>query len=69
MAQAVETGKGNGKKSLNVDVNLVPFIDLLSTLICFLLIAAVWLQLGSVNVKQAYGTGGSAEKTDKTALR
>ena len=65
MAQAIDTGKAGGKRSLNVDVNLVPFIDLLSVLICFLLIAAVWLQLGSVSVKQAYGTGGSDEKTDK----
>lgn len=69
MAQAIETGKAGGKRSLNVDVNLVPFIDLLSVLICFLLIAAVWLQLGSVDIKQAYGTGGSDEKSEKFEIQ
>ncbi len=35
-------GGGGGKKSANAELNLVPYIDLLSTLICFLLITAVW---------------------------
>ena len=34
-----------GKKSSTFELNLVPFIDLLSTLICFLLITAVWQKL------------------------
>ena len=33
---------GGGKKSVNADLNLVPFIDLLSTLIVFLLITAAF---------------------------
>lgn len=36
---------GGGKRNANVELNLVPFIDLLSTLICFLLITAVWQQI------------------------
>ena len=32
---------GGGKKSSNVDINIVPFIDLMSVLIIFLLISAV----------------------------
>ena len=39
------------KKLLNVDLNLVPFIDLLTCLICFLLMAAVWTQLGKISIK------------------
>ena len=35
---------------LNVELNLVPFIDLLSSLVLFLLITAVWLQIGTVPV-------------------
>ena len=35
-------GGGGGKRSANAELNLVPYIDLLSTLICFLLITAVW---------------------------
>lgn len=47
---------GGGKRGLNPEVNLVPFIDLLSVCICFLLVSAVWLQVGSVQVKQTLGT-------------
>ena len=43
------------KKSLDFEVNLIPFIDLLSTCICFLLLTAVWVNIASMNVKQAVG--------------
>lgn len=55
------------KKHLDFDLNLVPFIDLLSVCICFLLITAVWLNIGSMNVKQAVG-GQSAAETEKKPL-
>lgn len=45
-------GKG-GKKSLNFDLNLVPFIDLFTCLICFLLMTAVWVQIGSISIRQS----------------
>ena len=48
------------KKSLDFEVNLIPFIDLLSTCICFLLLTAVWINVASMNVKQAVG-GQAAE--------
>ena len=38
----------NGNGSLNVELNIVPFIDLLSTLVLFLLVTAVWLQIGAI---------------------
>lgn len=47
------------KKSDNTDepeVNLVPFIDLLSVCICFLLLTAVWVQAEVISTKQALGT-------------
>lgn len=44
------------RKSLDAEINLVPFIDLLSMCICFLLITAVWIQIGSLQVKQSRGT-------------
>lgn len=34
--------------NLNVELNLVPFIDLLSCLVAFLLITAVWTQIASL---------------------
>jgi biopolymer transport protein TolR len=48
------------KRSLDAEINLVPFIDLLSMCICFLLITAVWIQVGSVQVKQSKGTDAPA---------
>lgn len=55
------------KKHLDFELNLVPFIDLLSVCICFLLITAVWMNLGSMNVKQAVG-GQSVAETEKKPL-
>lgn len=65
MASVSDGGSSFGsgrKRSLDAEINLVPFIDLLSMCICFLLMTAVWTQLGSVQVKQANGT--DAAKTD-----
>jgi len=50
----------SGKRSLDAEIILVPFIDLLSMCICFLLITAVWIQVGVLQVKQARGTEGEA---------
>lgn len=52
MGVSVEGGKGRGK-GMMVDLNLVPFIDFLSCLIAFLMIAAVWTQIASIDVEQA----------------
>lgn len=55
------------KKHLDFEINLVPFIDLLSVCICFLLLTAVWVQVGSMEVKQAVG-GQSASETQKQPI-
>lgn len=57
-----------GKKHLDFELNLIPFIDLLSTCICFLLLTAVWLNVGSMNVKQAVGGQPAAETVKKPIL-
>lgn len=51
-------------KHLDFELNLIPFIDLLSTCICFLLLTAVWVNVGAMNVKQAVG-GQAAEDAQK----
>jgi biopolymer transport protein ExbD len=62
-------GRGSGgKKNLNVDLNLVPFIDMLSCLICFLLMAAVWVQIGKISVSQS-GQGAPTEQTPEERQR
>lgn len=56
------------RKSLDAEVNLVPFIDLLSMCICFLLMTAVWIQVGSLHVKQSHGTDGVAAQKSQFDL-
>ena len=69
MASVSEGGASFGsgrKRSLDAEINLVPFIDLLSMCICFLLMTAVWSQLGSLQVKQANGTDAAEAAIQKT---
>ena len=44
-----ESGGKKGKKALDANLNLVPFIDLLSCCISFLLITAVWTHMARIN--------------------
>ena len=44
----IESGGGGRKK--NFEPNLVPFIDLMSVLITFLLITAVWTQVSMIQI-------------------
>jgi biopolymer transport protein TolR len=61
-AAPTPTGKSN-KKPLDAAINLVPFIDLLSCCISFLLITAVWTQLARMDVTQkGQGAAGSTDE-------
>jgi biopolymer transport protein ExbD len=51
MSVSVDTGGGGGRKSVDVDINLVPFIDMMSCLVAFLLITAVWTNLAQMPIK------------------
>lgn len=46
------------RRSLDGEINLVPFIDLLSMCICFLLMTAIWIEVGSIQLHQLFGTEG-----------
>jgi biopolymer transport protein ExbD len=48
MAHIEEKGGGKGH---NVELNIVPFIDLMSCLTAFLLVAAVWVNTARLNVE------------------
>jgi len=43
------------KEKPSTEIDLVAFISLLSVCICFLLLTTIWVQIGSMNVKQAIG--------------
>jgi len=69
MAGGMDLGNGGkgGKKPLDTAINLVPFIDLMAVTISFLILTAVWTQIGRLQVSQAGGP--SAEETPPTEVK
>jgi biopolymer transport protein ExbD len=61
MGVSIDTGGGGGRKSVDVEINLVPFIDMMSCLVAFLLITAVWTNLAEINIKPK-GVGRDSEQ-------
>ncbi|HEY3452502.1 MAG TPA: biopolymer transporter ExbD [Myxococcales bacterium] len=62
MAGGMDLGtKKGGKKSLDAPINLVPFIDLMAVTISFLIMTAVWNQVGRLPVTQAGGVPKDGE--------
>ena len=55
-----------GKKALDAEINLVPFIDLLSCCISFLLITAVWTQIAGLQVSSSGGPPEPQQKQEQT---
>jgi biopolymer transport protein ExbD len=59
MGFSVEGGGRGRRKDVNAELNLVPYIDLLTCMVAFLLITAVWTQLARLEVQQK-GQGESS---------
>jgi len=59
------TPSKGGKKSVDFMVNLIPTIDLMSVLISFLLITAVWTQIARIDTDQAISQNTSAPPEQK----
>ena len=55
-----ENGGRGRSRSVMADLNLVPYIDLLTCMISFLLITAVWTQLSMLKTRQ-HGPGEGSE--------
>ena len=56
-------GEGGNKRESSFELNLVPFIDLMSVMITFLLITAVWTQVSMIKLGSSiYGK----QNTDET---
>jgi biopolymer transport protein TolR len=56
------------KKDLNFEINILPVLDILSVLICFLLLTAVWMQIGTIDTKQAIGDNSTAGAKNPPSL-
>ena len=70
MSVSVDTGGKGGKKSVNADLNLVPYIDLLTCMVSFLLITAVWSHLARLEAHQkGQGQAGETETPPEKQLK
>jgi biopolymer transport protein TolR len=58
------------RRKVNVELNLTPFIDLFSTLVCFLLLTAVWNQVEalSTNVDNVTSSDSQQDQKEKVNL-
>src|SRR5882724_12372202 len=52
---------GGEKGSVNVELNIVPFIDLMSCLTAFLLVTAVWVNIAQINIQPKGKTRDQAQ--------
>jgi biopolymer transport protein ExbD len=68
MAGGMDVGAGgkSKKKPLDTAINLVPFIDLMAVTISFLLMTAVWTQIGRLQVSNGGGPGEDTPVDQKT---
>ncbi len=58
----IDTG-GSGGREKNIELNLVPVIDLMSVLITFLLITAVWTQVSMIQIGSSlYGKKSESQE-------
>ncbi len=64
MGASVGTGDGD---SVDVELNVVPFIDLMSCLTAFLLVSAVWSEYSQMNIKPK-GLGRKADKKQEEEI-
>lgn len=60
MSVSIEPRDSGGKRSVDASLNLVPYIDLLTCMVAFLLITAVWTQLAQLKTSQ-HGPGDTEE--------
>jgi len=58
---STDSGGKGGRKSVDSNVNMVPMIDLLISVIAFLLMTAVWVQTGALQASQPRGPSNSPE--------
>jgi biopolymer transport protein TolR len=70
MAGGMELGASSkgGKKALDAAINTVPFIDLMAVTIAFLIMTAVWTQVGRLQVDQSGGVDDPATQEPPRTL-
>lgn len=51
-------------KDFDYQLDLTPFISLLSVCICFLLLTVAWFQIGALSIKQVMGASSESEQSE-----
>ena len=65
----IQTGPGGGnKKSVNHEIPLIPFIDLLLCCVMFLLVTAVWSELSQISIEDESCDCEAIEAPDRVRL-
>ncbi len=62
------SAQGHNKKDLNFELDLLPVISMMSVCICFLLLTAVWTQIGAMNIDQGLGQETSRQDVKASSL-
>lgn len=62
---SIDSGGGGGRKRVDHDVPLVPFIDLLLCTVMFLLVTAVWAEVAGMPATQS---GGAIDGVEPPAM-
>lgn len=62
------SGQSLDNKEMNFDLDLLPVISMMSVCICFLLLTAVWTQIGTVNIEQGLGQESSRHDAKSPSL-
>jgi biopolymer transport protein ExbD len=66
----IDTGGGHGgKKSVNQELPLIPFIDFLLCCVMFLLVTAVWNQLARIEANQSIAGTPTAAPEEEPPVR
>jgi biopolymer transport protein ExbD len=60
MGQSVGSGSGKGR-SVNIELNIIPFIDLMSCVTAFLMVSAMWINIAQLDVKPAGHASGEPD--------
>lgn len=58
----------SNKRSVEAELNLIPFIDLLSVCILFLLMTAVWVEISKMSAFTQAGGESTVRQSDRTSL-
>jgi len=62
-------GGNSGRREVDAELNLIPFIDLLSSLILFLLITVVWVQISQMAAFSQAGGETMVTHSDVSSVR